>query len=312
MRPAGADRFPPGGAPGAGAGAGGAGRTQAPTTTIIGQLPAHPAGAGHGRDGRRAATCPPWSPARAAPARNWSPACCTSAAPRRSKPFVVVNCGALDRDVDRGRAVRARAGRLHRCGPQAGRALQGRRRRHHLPGRDRRAAAVGAGQAAARAAGGHLRAAGHQHQREGGRARDLRHAPRPQAPDGRATCFARICSTGSTSSRSSCRRCAIGWTTCRCCSTTSWSASPPRAGCRRSAPAAWAAFTRYPYPGNVREFSHAVEHACILSAGGTIDLHHLPPAAGPRRAATRRPRRRLRCRPCGPCRWPSRTSSAST
>jgi DNA-binding NtrC family response regulator len=41
-------------------------------------------------------------------------------------------------------------------------------------------------------------------------------------------------------------------------------------------PAAWAAFTRYPYPGNVREFSHAVEHACILSAGGTIDLHHLP------------------------------------
>jgi DNA-binding NtrC family response regulator len=27
----------------------------------------------------------------------------------------------------------------------------------------------------------------------------------------------------------------------------------------------------------VREFSHAVEHACILSGGGTIDVHHLPP-----------------------------------
>jgi DNA-binding NtrC family response regulator len=43
-------------------------------------------------------------------------------------------------------------------------------------------------------------------------------------------------------------------------------------------PSAWAALTRYPYPGNVREFSHAVEHACILSAGGVIELGHLPPA----------------------------------
>jgi DNA-binding NtrC family response regulator len=43
-------------------------------------------------------------------------------------------------------------------------------------------------------------------------------------------------------------------------------------------PVAWGALIRYPYPGNVREFSHAVEHACILSAGGTIELHHLPAA----------------------------------
>jgi DNA-binding NtrC family response regulator len=50
------------------------------------------------------------------------------------------------------------------------------------------------------------------------------------------------------------------------------------------APAAWAAMTTYPYPGNVREFSHAVEHACILSGGGTIDVHHLPP--GIARSAT--------------------------
>jgi DNA-binding NtrC family response regulator len=41
-------------------------------------------------------------------------------------------------------------------------------------------------------------------------------------------------------------------------------------------PAAWAAFTRYSYPGNVREFSHAVEHACILAAGASIELYHLP------------------------------------
>ena len=39
---------------------------------------------------------------------------------------------------------------------------------------------------------------------------------------------------------------------------------------------AWQALTSYPFPGNVRELAHAVEHAAILSAGGTIDLEHLP------------------------------------
>jgi two-component system response regulator AtoC len=39
---------------------------------------------------------------------------------------------------------------------------------------------------------------------------------------------------------------------------------------------AWQALTSYPFPGNVRELSHAVEHAAILSRGKTIDLEHLP------------------------------------
>ncbi len=53
-------------------------------------------------------------------------------------------------------------------------------------------------------------------------------------------------------------------------------------------PAAWAALSAYSYPGNVREFSHAIEHACILSGGRPIDLVHLPPAisrAGRERAS---------------------------
>ncbi len=41
-------------------------------------------------------------------------------------------------------------------------------------------------------------------------------------------------------------------------------------------PAAWAALSQYPYPGNVRELSHAIEHATVLSGGGEIDLAHLP------------------------------------
>lgn len=41
-------------------------------------------------------------------------------------------------------------------------------------------------------------------------------------------------------------------------------------------PAAWAALARHPFPGNVRELSHAVEHAMVLSGGHEIDVAHLP------------------------------------
>jgi two-component system response regulator AtoC len=42
-------------------------------------------------------------------------------------------------------------------------------------------------------------------------------------------------------------------------------------------PAAWATLLQYDFPGNVRELSHAVEHAIVLSGGKEIDLPHLPP-----------------------------------
>ena len=41
-------------------------------------------------------------------------------------------------------------------------------------------------------------------------------------------------------------------------------------------PGAWAALAQYQYPGNVRELSHAIEHAVVLSGGGEIDVRHLP------------------------------------
>ena len=43
-------------------------------------------------------------------------------------------------------------------------------------------------------------------------------------------------------------------------------------------PAAWAIISQYRFPGNVRELSHAVEHALVLSGGGEIDVGHLPPS----------------------------------
>jgi two-component system, NtrC family, response regulator AtoC len=42
------------------------------------------------------------------------------------------------------------------------------------------------------------------------------------------------------------------------------------------APNAWAALSQYGYPGNVRELSHAMEHAVVLSGGGEIQVQHLP------------------------------------
>jgi DNA-binding NtrC family response regulator len=39
---------------------------------------------------------------------------------------------------------------------------------------------------------------------------------------------------------------------------------------------AYAALASYPYPGNVRELSHAIEHATVLAGGGEIGVEHLP------------------------------------
>jgi DNA-binding NtrC family response regulator len=41
-------------------------------------------------------------------------------------------------------------------------------------------------------------------------------------------------------------------------------------------PRAWAALLRHRFPGNVREFAHAIERAVVLARGGEIRLEHLP------------------------------------
>jgi two-component system response regulator AtoC len=42
------------------------------------------------------------------------------------------------------------------------------------------------------------------------------------------------------------------------------------------APEAWAALLNHPFPGNVRELEHAIQHAVVLSRGGEIRMEHLP------------------------------------
>ncbi len=52
--------------------------------------------------------------------------------------------------------------------------------------------------------------------------------------------------------------------------------APAGKPCPTISAAAWAALTQYPFPGNVRELSHAIEHALVLCGGKEIDLQHLP------------------------------------
>jgi two-component system response regulator AtoC len=52
--------------------------------------------------------------------------------------------------------------------------------------------------------------------------------------------------------------------------------TPPGKAAPSISPRAWAVLSQYGFPGNVREFAHAIEHAVVLASGGEIDLEHLP------------------------------------
>jgi two-component system response regulator AtoC len=52
--------------------------------------------------------------------------------------------------------------------------------------------------------------------------------------------------------------------------------TPPGQATPGVSPAAWNALAQFPFPGNVRELGHAIEHASVLAAGNEIELRHLP------------------------------------
>ena len=109
----------------------------------------------------------------------------TNRSPRRDRLLVTVNCAAISAGPGRERAVRPREGGVHGRGAAAQGPLRAGARRHPVPGRDRRAAAGDAGQAAARAAGTRVRARRRQRDHPRRRARHRGDEPRP-ARHGRA------------------------------------------------------------------------------------------------------------------------------
>lgn len=73
--------------------------------------------------------------------------------------------------------------------------------------------------------------------------------------------------------------------TCRCWSTSSWAASPPRRPPhrRRVAGDGMDLLQAYPWPGNIRELGNVLERAIILNEGPTLaigpEVLSLPPVA---------------------------------
>ena len=96
-----------------------------------------------------------------------------------------LDCTTLPPTLMENEPLRSREGCLHRRGCARGRSLRGRRRRHVVHRRDRRARAAAAGQAAALPAGPRVRARGRLAHAGRRRARDRGDAPRPRG-DGRA------------------------------------------------------------------------------------------------------------------------------
>ena len=137
-----------------------------------------------------------------------------------------------------------------------------------------------AGQAAARAAGTRVRATRRHGDRQGQRAADRGHQQGHGEGDRATARSARTSTIGSTSSRSSCRRCASGRPICcssRITSSRSSPASTARSIKRISTPAI-DMLTAYHWPGNVRELENALERAVLVCDAAVVHGHHLPPS----------------------------------
>jgi len=50
----------------------------------------------------------------------------------------------------------------------------------------------------------------------------------------------------------------------------------PGAAAPRLSQAAWTALSQFPFPGNVRQLEHAIQHAVVLAIDSDIDIQHLP------------------------------------
>ena len=200
----------------------------------------------------------------------------------------------------RERAVRPREGRVHRRARRSHRLLRDGRRGHALPRRDRQHADAAAGQAAARAADRRVRARRHRRACATSTCGCCRRPTPTCTPRSPPDASAKICSTASTRSSSTCRRCASGKADIDALARHFLAHLRARATASRSPASnadALAAMQAHAWPGNVRELAHAIERA-VLMADPAADGDRARDTCSlrPRAAASRRRPRTSRSR----------------
>ena len=199
--------------------------------------------------------------------------------PRRKGPFVAINCGALPDTLLESELFGYKAGGVHRRPSRQAGTLRSGRRRHDLPGRDRRYLAGDAVQTAPRGAVSQLRAAGIRGAGQGGCPRRGCHqqglGQLVREGSFREDFYYRINVVRLTLPPLSSRREDVPLLVEHFIGKFNRLQEKNLAG---ASDEVMAILLEHDWPGNVRELENVIEHAFVLCRGGLIEMRHLPPS----------------------------------